>query len=273
MPCAYENTIDLLARRGTALLTVLVMVVLLGLAAGMAGQSLGALLQREREAELLWRGQQYRQAMASYYGVRQGAQKGMFPSKLEDLLRDPRSPAVIRHLRRLYNDPMTGKEWELIKDQGGRIIGVRSTSELAPFQQTGFPGRAGGIRRQKLLPRVGIRLRPAQKRPKPRRKAPVQRLRALPSPRSIHGLSSRTFFYLLPFTFSLYPEPMFFKTLTGRILILSLLLFTGGPRCRHPAAHPPRASALHQLQPGDRRVDPGGHRALDRQLDERRQHP
>ena len=118
---------------------MLVLVVLLGLAAGMAGQSLGALLQREREAELLWRGQQYRQALASYYGFRQGAQ-GAFPSKLEDLLRDPRSPAVIRHLRRLYNDPMTGKEWELIKDQGGRISGVRSTSELAPFQQTGFPG-------------------------------------------------------------------------------------------------------------------------------------
>lgn len=126
-------------QNGTALLTVLVLVVLLGLAAGMAGQSLGALLQREREAELLWRGQQYRQALASYYGFRQGAQ-GAFPSKLEDLLRDPRSPAVIRHLRRLYNDPMTGKEWELIKDQGGRISGVRSTSELAPFQQTGFPG-------------------------------------------------------------------------------------------------------------------------------------
>jgi type II secretory pathway pseudopilin PulG len=124
--------------RGTVLLTVLFMVVLLGLAAGMAGQSLGALLQREREAELLWRGQQYRQALASYYGVRQGAQ-GMLPSKLEDLLRDPRSPAVIRHLRRLYNDPMTGKEWELIKDPGGRVLGVRSTSDLVPFQQTGFP--------------------------------------------------------------------------------------------------------------------------------------
>jgi type II secretory pathway pseudopilin PulG len=125
--------------RGLALLTVLVMVVLLGLAAGMAGQSLGALMQREREAELLWRGLQYRQALASYYGGKLGAKKGMFPSKPEDLLRDPRSPAVIRHLRRLYNDPMTGKEWELIKDQGGRITGVRSTSELTPFQQTGFP--------------------------------------------------------------------------------------------------------------------------------------
>jgi hypothetical protein len=55
--------------KGTALLTVLFMVVLLGLAASLAGQSLGALLQREREAELLWRGQQYRQAIGSYYNI------------------------------------------------------------------------------------------------------------------------------------------------------------------------------------------------------------
>jgi type II secretory pathway pseudopilin PulG len=113
-------------------------VVLLGLAAGMAGQSLGALMQREREAELLWRGQQYRQAIASYYNARHGGQ-GMFPAKLEDLLRDPRFPGTTRHLRRLYTDPMTGKEWELVKDPAERIFGVRSISELAPFQQAGFP--------------------------------------------------------------------------------------------------------------------------------------
>jgi len=120
--------------RGAALLTVLFMVVLLGLAASLAGQSLGALMQREREAELLWRGLQYRQAIASYY---QG--KKSYPSKLEDLLRDPRFPGVVRHLRRLYNDPMTGLEWELVKDSAQRLIGVRSTSDLVPFQQAGFP--------------------------------------------------------------------------------------------------------------------------------------
>jgi type II secretory pathway pseudopilin PulG len=120
--------------RGAALLTVLVMVVLLGLTASLAGQSLGALLQREREAELLFRGLQYRQAIASYY---QG--KKMYPTNLEDLLRDPRFPGIVRHLRRLYNDPMTGQEWELVKDASQKLIGVRSTSDLTPFQQVGFP--------------------------------------------------------------------------------------------------------------------------------------
>ncbi len=124
--------------RGAALLTLLVLVVILGLAATMASQSLRAIMQREREAELLWRGQQYRRALGSYYNVKHGAQQ-MYPGSLDDLLRDPRSPNVVRHLRRLYNDPMTGGDWELVKDPAERIIGVHSTSALEPFKQTGFP--------------------------------------------------------------------------------------------------------------------------------------
>jgi len=125
-------------QHGAALLTVLVMVVLLGLTASMASQSLGALMQREREAELLWRGQQYRQAIASYYNVKHGAQQ-MYPAKLDDLVKDPRFPDAVRHLRQLYPDPMTGKEWDLVKDPAEKIIGVRSTSDLEPFQQASFP--------------------------------------------------------------------------------------------------------------------------------------
>jgi type II secretory pathway pseudopilin PulG len=124
--------------RGTALLTLLVMVVVLGLAASMAGQSLRALMQREREDELLWRGLQYRRAISSYYHVRHGAQQ-MYPAALEDLLLDPRAASKVRHLRRLYNDPMTGKDWEVIRDPAERIIGVSTSSTLAPFKQTGFP--------------------------------------------------------------------------------------------------------------------------------------
>ena len=130
-----RRTVD---QKGATLLTVLVLVVILGLTASMAGQSLGALMQREREAELLWRGQQFRQAIGSYYNVKHGAQQ-MYPAKLEDLLRDPRFPGVVRHLRRLYVDPMTGKDWEVVKDPAEKIIGVRSTSDLEPFQQAGFP--------------------------------------------------------------------------------------------------------------------------------------
>ncbi len=94
-------------------------------------------MQRAREAELIWRGQQYLQAVESYYAVKHGPQQ-MLPAKLEYLLRDPRFPNVVRHLRKQYVDPMTGEDWELITDPAERIIGVRSTSSLEPFQKDGF---------------------------------------------------------------------------------------------------------------------------------------
>lgn len=125
-------------QRGAILLGLLVIVVIMGLGAGMAGQTWRSTVQKAREAELLWRGQQYQQAIASYYAVKHGPQ-GILPSKLEYLLRDPRFPGVVRHLRKQYVDPMTGEDWELIKDPAERILGVRSTSDLEPFKQDGFP--------------------------------------------------------------------------------------------------------------------------------------
>ena len=125
-------------QRGAILLLLLVMVVILGLATSLAGQTWRSTMQRAREAELLWRGQQYQQAIASYYAVKHGPQQ-MLPAKLENLLRDPRFPNVVRHLRKLYKDPMTGEDWELVTDPAERVIGVRSSSDLEPFQQDGFP--------------------------------------------------------------------------------------------------------------------------------------
>lgn len=124
-------------QRGASLLLLLVVVSLLGLAAAKAGQTWQAIMQQAREAELLWRGEQYLRAVKSFYAVKHGAQQ-MFPNSLDDLLKDPRFPGTVRHLRRIYADPMTGGEWELIKDPAERIIGVRSTSDLEPFKKDGF---------------------------------------------------------------------------------------------------------------------------------------
>lgn len=134
MICRHAND----HQRGAVLLTLLLIVVAIGLAAGMAGQSWRSTMQRAREAELLWRGEQYQKAIGSYYAVRHGQQ--MFPAQLDDLVKDPRFPHVVRHLRKLYKDPMTGGEWELITDSAKRIVGVRSSSDLEPFRKDGFPG-------------------------------------------------------------------------------------------------------------------------------------
>ena len=129
-------------QRGAVLLMLLVTVTLLGLLAGIAGTSWQTIVQRGREADLLWKGSQIRQAIDSYYNTSQTQGKGAalkaFPGQLEDLLQDPRFLEVKRHLRRLYLDPMTGGEWELIRAPGGGIMGVCSTSVKKPFRQDGF---------------------------------------------------------------------------------------------------------------------------------------
>ena len=48
--------------------------------------------------------------------------------------------ATVRHLRRLYRDPMTGEtEWGLVKDPDGGIYGVYSLSADKPFKRAGYP--------------------------------------------------------------------------------------------------------------------------------------
>lgn len=92
--------------------------------------------QREREAELLFVGQQFRAAIASYYEQSPGAKQ--FPRTLDDLLEDPRFPVPRRHLRRMYLDPMTGNpDWVEVRFQDW-VIGVRSRSEAQPVKTALF---------------------------------------------------------------------------------------------------------------------------------------
>ena len=70
-------------------------------------------IKREKEAQLLFVGEQYRQAIGSYYESTPSAVR-QFPLSLADLLKDARFPAIKRHLRQMYSDPMTGREeWGL----------------------------------------------------------------------------------------------------------------------------------------------------------------
>lgn len=145
MKIVESNTFVLTALRslksesGVTLILVLVMMVILGLSAGIAGSSWSSLTRRAKEADLLWKGGQIRKAIGTYYesSHARGAAK-IYPSKLEYLLKDPRFLQAKRHLRRPYADPMTGSDWELIKDKGGRIKGVRSTFKEEPFKVGNF---------------------------------------------------------------------------------------------------------------------------------------
>lgn len=116
------------AQSGFTYLTVLFLVFLLLLSLGTASEHIYTLGKREREVELLFVGGQYRNAIASYYYNSPGAIK-QFPSNLESLILDKRSINPVRHLRKLYLDPITDRnEWGLVSTTQGEITGVYSLS-------------------------------------------------------------------------------------------------------------------------------------------------
>jgi type II secretory pathway pseudopilin PulG len=120
-------------------LGLLFAVALVGIGLAVVGQAWETARAREREAELLFAGNQYRQAIGAYF--RQMA-PGRYPPRLEDLLKDPRTPQTTRHLRQLYPDPISGKaEWGTVKAPDGGIAGVYSLSEKEPLKRANFRAR------------------------------------------------------------------------------------------------------------------------------------
>lgn len=127
------------AQRGFTYLGLMFLIAFIGIGLAAAGTAWQTEVQREREKELLFAGEQYAMAIGSYYESTPGGIK-QYPPNLESLLLDNRFPTVRRHLRKLYHDPATGgEEWGLIREQRGRITGVHSLSHQRPLKTAGFP--------------------------------------------------------------------------------------------------------------------------------------
>jgi type II secretory pathway pseudopilin PulG len=132
---------------GFTYIAALVMVVIMGIMLSQAAVVWKTKMQREKEAELLYRGTQIRDAMRLWYkfkvptaGAPQQAPPATPPlNDLKDLLQDPNNSLKVRYLRPSnLIDPITKKDWGVIKD-GQKIIGVASTSEAEPIKQGNFP--------------------------------------------------------------------------------------------------------------------------------------
>lgn len=119
---------------------LLITVAVFGVGLAATGQVWSTAAAREKERELLFIGNQFRNAIMSYHaGTPAGGIR--YPRSLEDLVDDRRMPVVRRHLRRLYPDPITGGEqWGLVPASDGGIAGVFSLSEKAPLKTAGFTG-------------------------------------------------------------------------------------------------------------------------------------
>ena len=124
--------------RGYTYLMVLFMIAIMGVMLAAGAQVWHQAAQRERERELLFIGNQFRQAIGQYYLRSPGSVKN-YPNALDDLLKDGRQLATQRYLRKIYRDPITGEaEWGLVQVAGSGITGVYSLSQEEPLKSSNF---------------------------------------------------------------------------------------------------------------------------------------
>jgi len=129
--------LDRIRQCGVTYLIVLFLVALVGMGLAALGTVWHTEVQRDRERELLFIGEQFGVALRSYYEASKGGNE--YPHRLEDLLEDRRDQVLRRHLRQIFVDPLTGRrDWVLIM-VSGQITAVRSRSQGVPFVRTGFP--------------------------------------------------------------------------------------------------------------------------------------
>ena len=123
---------------GFSYVALLVAIVIIGISLGAAGKYWQNVMLREKEAEMFFRGDQYRQAIEHYYTAVPG--RPQYPQSIDDLLTDNRTPSGKRHLRQKYKDPITGEDFGEIREPRTKaIVGVYSTSEKEPLKKDNFP--------------------------------------------------------------------------------------------------------------------------------------
>jgi len=121
-------------------ITALIFVMVIGITLTTGSAYWSTIMKREKEKELLFRGDQIRKAIEAYYNGAPGGGSNVYPASLNDLLKDSRYLATKRYLRKIFKDPMTkdGK-WGLIKAPGGKIKGVYSLNKELPLKTADFP--------------------------------------------------------------------------------------------------------------------------------------
>jgi type II secretory pathway pseudopilin PulG len=101
--------------------------------------------RRAKEAELLFAGQAYRDAIRKYYDNTPGFAKH-YPPDVRALLQDVRATRMSRPLRKLYWDPITAsQDWGVVPAPDGGVMGVYSLSSQQPLKIDGFPAGLTGF--------------------------------------------------------------------------------------------------------------------------------
>lgn len=131
-------------QRGFTYLWLIFALAAIAAALAAIAQPVSLAARREREAELMFRGNEIARALTTYREATPGDAKQL-PTSLDDLLEDRRGPRMRRHLRRLYPDPFTGApDWVLVTTDDGRIAGVHSRSGTPALRTVDLPGASDG---------------------------------------------------------------------------------------------------------------------------------
>jgi hypothetical protein len=127
------------SQSGYALLMVCFLAAAMMIATWAAVPDLLTQSQREKEEEMIWRGEQYARAVRLYY-----RKNGRFPQSIEELTE---KKTTIRFLRQAYKDPMNKKdgEWRLIYiGPNGQLIGSLKSTGLRGLGGVGLPPTSTG---------------------------------------------------------------------------------------------------------------------------------
>lgn len=127
------------ANSGFTYLGLLILLAIIAIVSTVALQVGVVIHRRAAEETLLDVGREFSRALESYRRATPTGQPDE-PATLQDLLKDPRFPGTVRHLRKLYDDPVSGQQgWGIQRSEDTeRISGVFSLSEAKPIKIANF---------------------------------------------------------------------------------------------------------------------------------------
>jgi type II secretory pathway pseudopilin PulG len=127
---------------GYILLSLMLLVALMAIAAAAIAPTLAFQVKRDREEELIHRGVQYSRAVRRYF-----KKFGRYPTRVEDL----ENSNNLRFLRRRYKDPITNKDFKLLHFgevrmmMGAGIMGATAAGTPIGNGPAGTSQNAGGF--------------------------------------------------------------------------------------------------------------------------------
>jgi hypothetical protein len=124
--------------QGYALVLIMFFLALLVLSTVVAAPTVLSNIQREKEAEMVWRGKQYTRGIRMYY-----MKMHRFPTSLEDLTQPKNN---IRFMRQAYKDPMNtvdGSWRQIYVGPNGQLIGSLNSQFLGLYGAATPNGLAG----------------------------------------------------------------------------------------------------------------------------------